>query len=151
MKQIQRSKSSLFLMELLINLLLFCVLCGCGLMFYIKSNNMTQKTTDLHNAVRITTSIAGIYESGDGSFNSLCEIYDECNTTEDSMSIYFDSSYMPCASETSVYEVVIQKTDSSIGKITIQFYNEKQEIIYSIDAFHYSPSTLTDVKEVPAS
>ena len=151
MKHYERSKSSLFLMELLLNLLLFCVLCGCGLMFFIKSNNMTQKTTDLHNAVRITASIAGIYESSDGSFASLCDVYNDCVVSEHSATIYFDDTYAPCTSGEGVYQVIIEKTDSSIGKITIQFYNEKNESIYSIDAFHYTPSTLSDAKEVPAS
>lgn len=150
MKRYERSKSSLFLMELLLNLLLFCVLCGCGLMFFIKSNNMTRSTTDLHNAIRITTSIASIYESGDGSFSSLREIYTDCVEQDASISIYFNESYAPCSLENSVYQVVIEQTHNAIGKISICFYNEKNEMIYSLNAFHYTPSTPASVKEVPA-
>ena len=151
MRHYERSKSSLFLMELLLNLLMFCVLCGCGLMFFIKSNNMTRNTTDLHNAVRITNSIASIYESGDGSLHSLCNIYTDCILEQDSVSIYFDEFYTPCTFNQRVYLVKVEKINSTIGKVAIHFYNEDNEVVYSIDAFHYTPSTLDSVKEVPTS
>ena len=150
MKHYERTKSGLFLMELLLNLLLFCVLCCCGLMFFIKSNHMMQSTTDLHNATRITCSIAGIYESGDGSLSSIREIYTHGAETDDGFCIYFDENYNPCTDAHKTYEVVVQKTNTSLNKISIAFYNAKHELIYAIDTLCYTPSTLESVKEVPA-
>ena len=43
------------------------------------------------------------------------------------------------------------KKNRKVNKVAIVFYNEKGEAIYSIDAFHYSPHTLSDVGEEPAS
>ena len=148
MKHYERSKSSLFLMELLINLLLFCVLCGCGLMFFIKSTNMTERTTDLHNAVRITSSVASIYEST-GDLNALSEIYPNGSVSEDSATLYFDEEYQPCPMEESIYTLYVTQKNASMKKATIALYNQKEECIYSIDAFYYKPSTLENVKEVP--
>ena len=159
MRRPERSKSSLFLMELVINLLLFCVLCGFGLMFFIKSNNLTRNTTDLHQAVRITTSIASAFEAGDGNLNSLQSVHPSCDyKNNDSVDmifteaiLYYNEDYQPCSLEHSRYKVTVGLTEGTINKVAIVFYNEKGEAIYSIDAFHYSPHTLSDVGEVPAS
>ena len=169
MRQPERNKSSLFLMELVINLLLFCILCGCGLMFFIKSTNLTRSTTDLHQAVRITTSIASAFEAGDGTLNSLQSVHPACfytnkdvtdanavdtNAMEANMPeaiLYYNEDFKPCSETHSYYKVTIDLTEGTVHKATIVFYNEKGEAIYSIDAFHYAPYTLSDVEEVPES
>ena len=151
MRQPERSKSSLFLMELVINLLLFCVLCGCGLMFFIKSNNLTRSTTDLHQAVRITTSIASAFEAGDGSLQSLQAIHPVCDEKDAETLLWYNEDYLPCSMADGSYKVTVTLTEGTVNKATIIFYNAQGEAIYSIDAFHYSLHTLSDVGEVPAS
>ena len=159
MRQRERNKSSLFLMELVINLLLFCILCGCGLMFFIKSTNLTRSTTDLHQAVRITTSIASAFEAGDGGLEDLELIHPVCdfgdiddpNLKPSEALLWYNEDYQPCTMEHGYYKVTVDLTEGTVHKATIVFYNEKGEAIYSIDAFHYSPHTLSDVGEVPAS
>lgn len=148
MSRYHHSKSGLFLMELLFNLLLFCVLCGCGLMFFIKSNNLNDSTTSLHHAVSITSSIASIYESGDGSTASICNIYKNCDTDDDCIYIYFDKEYQPCSKEYSKYYAVVRKVDTTLDKVDICFYNSKDSMLYSIRACHFTPSTLDNHKEV---
>lgn len=148
MSRYEYSKSGLFLMELLINLLLFCILCGCGLMFFVKSNNMTKDTTTLHNAVRITTSLASIYESGDGSLTPLFEEYTDSLLNDDTLYIYYDEKYQPCERDTSVYHVFIRKVDAAFSKISIEFYDEKGNMAYSISTCNYTPSTPNKITEV---
>ena len=46
----ERTKSSMFLMEILINILLFSLLCICSLQFFIKALNLTENTTTLQGA-----------------------------------------------------------------------------------------------------
>lgn len=145
----ERSKSSLFLMELLMNLLLFCFLCACGLMFFLKSNQLTTDTADLHNAVRITSTVAGVYETGDGSFDSLCCRFPDGTQSEWSFTVYYDKTYAPCSISQSRYRVLVKKDTEPPSKVTIRFFNEKEEVIYTIKAFHYTPSTLDSLKEVP--
>ncbi len=151
MRHIERSKSGLFLMELLINLLLFCILCGCGLMFFIKSNNMTRNTTDLHQAVRITSSIASIYEVSDGKLDTIQDIYTQGTRLENILILYFDENYAPCNKTEASYEVRVQKLPAdtnTLEKVQITFYDEGDMPFYTIDACHFSPSTLESAKEV---
>lgn len=148
MSRYEHSKSGLFLMELLINLLLFCILCGCGLMFFVKSNSMTKSTTTLHNAVRITTSLASIYESGDGSLAPLYEAYNCSVLDGDSLYIYFDEKFQPCERDTSVYCVSIQSIEAGYSKVNIEFYDEKGSLTYSISSCNYMPFTPNTIEEV---
>ena len=150
MKRNHHSKSGLFLMELLINLLLFCLLCGCGLMFFIRSYNLTTDATALHQAVGITSSVAGIYETGDGSFTPLLEVYAEAAQEDKYLCIYLDESFNPCAKDQTAYYIMVEQLDSTIGKIRIDFYNSNGEVLYTISAYHYTPATLGAVKEVAA-
>ena len=71
----QRSKSSLFLMEIILNILLFSVLLVVGLQFFIKTHLLTRETFDLQEAVTCSSNIASIYQSGDGSLDVIKEHY----------------------------------------------------------------------------
>ena len=136
------------MMELLINLLLFCVLCGCGLMFFIKSRSLAHDATALHQAVSIASSVAGVYETGDGGFTSLLEIYPLADTEDNYACIYLDKDFVPCAKENTAYYVMVNLTDTSTGKATIGFYMGKGECIYSIPVYHYTVATPGTAKEV---
>ena len=142
------SKSGLFLMELLLNLLLFCLLCGCGLMFFIKSHNLTKDATTLQQAVSITSSVAGIYETGDGSFASLLQMYENADQEDKYLCIYLDEHFSPCPKEQTAYYVMAEAMDTSPDKIRIDFYNSEGEVLYTIWACHYTPATPGNIKEV---
>lgn len=142
------SKSGLFLMELLINLLLFCFLCGCGLMFFIKSYNLTNDATALHQAVSITASVAGVYETGDGSLSSICEAYSNADLEGKYLCIYLNEDFLPCAKEDTAYYVMAEQPDPMTCKIRIDFYNSNGQVLYSIPACNYTATTLGTVKEV---
>lgn len=148
MSRYLHSKSALFLMELLFNLLLFCVLCGCGLLFFLKSHNLSKDTTLLHHAVSITTSVASIYESGDGSFSSLCNAYESAESESNLLYIYLDEEFNPCSKTDSIYYVLCENLNSTPDKIRIDFYNSKGTVAYSIRACNHTPSTLNNVREV---
>ena len=141
------AKSGLFLLELLINLLLFSLLCGYGLTFFTKSNNLSQDTTTLHQAVRITSSIASIYESGDGSYSSLCNEFKNATVEDDFLYIYFDTNFQPCSSNDFVYYVFIEDLKTSLNKVRISFYDADGNLSHAITACHYTPSTLGNIRE----
>lgn len=148
MSRKSHSKSGLFLMELLINLLLFCLLCGCGLMFFIKSYNLSNDATALHQAVSITASVASVYETGDGSLDSISAIYTNADMEGKYLCIYLDEDFLPCTKEETAYYVMAQQPDSMASKILIEFYNSNGEVLYTIPACNYTATTLGAAKEV---
>ena len=126
------AKSGLFLMELLINLLLFCLLCGCGLLFFIKSNNLIHSATTLHHATAITSSIASLYESGDGSLNTIYTVYPEGNRRASDFTIYLDEDFNPCTADKQFYYIMVKPQDNTQRKIYIDFYSGDATKIYTI-------------------
>lgn len=149
MSRYHHSKSGLFLMELLLNLLLFCVLCGCGLMFFTKSKNLTDSTTSLHHAAAITSSIANIYENGDGTLTAIHNEFEYAAMNDTSIYIYYDEYFNPCSKVDCEYYVLVKQKVTSLDKISIEFYNKKGTMTYSIMSCHFTPTILEKAKEVP--
>ncbi len=148
MNRFHPGKSSLFLMELIVNLLLFCILCGCGLMFFIKSNSLSEDTTTLHHAVSITSSIASIYEAGDGHIETICDKLTYSVIDDDKVYVYYDKEYQLCNKEHAKYYVLVTTYASTPNKADISFYDSEDTLIHSITSCYHTPPTLGDAKEV---
>ncbi len=150
----ERTKSSMFLMEILINILLFSLLCVCSLQFFIKALNLTDNTTTLHHAVTACNNVAAIYETGDGNVEDIWEIYSYAIHADGQIMIYFDENYEECSREESSYYIFIKECDSPIPSIDISFHKEDGMTYYQIQASHYqplTPSTLSGVEESEVS
>lgn len=141
----QRTKSSMFLMEILINILLFSILCVCSLQFFMKSLHLTDETTTLHHAVTACSSVASVYEAGDSSIDCILEAYPHALHTVNKIIIYYDESFIECQRENASYYVHITGNVEVTSKILIEFY-AKDEVIYSITACHYEPLTPGDIE-----
>ena len=90
------SKNSLFLMEIILNLLLFSVLLVVGLQFFIHAHTRTEETTQLHQAVSSCASVAAVFERGDGTLNDLLETYRYSINLDDKIIIYLNSDFNEC-------------------------------------------------------
>ena len=87
------SKNSLFLMEIILNLLLFTVLLVVGLQFFIHAHTRTEETTQLHQAVSSCASVAAVFERGDGSLDDLLTTYRYSVNLDDKIVIYLDTDF----------------------------------------------------------
>ena len=149
MSRYQHSKSGLFLLELLFNILLFCILCGCSLLFFIKAHNLSTDTTSLQHAIRINSSIAGIFQNSDGSFSTFLNEYPNAIIKNNDCYIYFNETYHHCNEADAFCFIVIEKINTTPQTIRIDFYNNKKNVIYSTTACMYTPYIANTVKEVP--
>lgn len=144
----RQSNSGLFLMELLINLLLFCLLCGCALLFFTKSHRLSEDATRLNNAVQITSSLAGIYETDRDGLEAIAKAYPLTYADGNHAILYFNKDYYPCEKEDSYYSITISSADSITNSIDICFYDHENQPLYSIRACKYIPATPKALKEV---
>lgn len=147
MRHLRHSKSNLFLMELILNLLLFSLLCGCGLLFFIKSHKLSEETTTLQHATRIVSDIASIYESSNGDPACLYEIFSDGIFADDKVYLYYDTAYQPCEKNNAFCYAVIEQTNTNPGKIRIDFYNNSDTLFYSISACNHTPAVLQSSKK----
>lgn len=143
----QRTKSSMFLMEIIINILLFSVLCVCSLQFFIKAYQLSENTTTLHHAVTACSNVASLYEAGNGDIDTLLGAYPYAISTNEQIIIYYDENYNDCQKDDRAYYILVERADTSIHKINIRFYNQKEEFCYSIQACNYQPLTPSDIEE----
>lgn len=144
----QRTKSSMFLMEIIINVLLFSILCVYSLQFFMKAYQLTENTTTLHHAVTACSNVASIFESGNGEMDIIYDFYPYAIHVEEKTLIYFDEDYNECDREHGIYYILIEKADTSVNKINIRFYKTGEEACYSIEACNYQPLTPSTAKEV---
>ena len=137
----ERNKSSIFLLEILINILLFSMLCVCSLQFFIKSYQLTQNTTLLHHAVTACNNVAAVYEAGDGSVESIQTTFENSISEDGLIFIYLDEHYQECDSQNVMYYLTVKELISDIDSIEITFYKNGEDATYSICAYHYQPLT----------
>lgn len=147
----ERSKSSMFLLEILINILLFSVLCVCSLQFFIKSYQLTENTTTLHHAVTACNNVAAVYEAGDGSLTSITDAFPNAISENGQTFIYFDENYQECDSQNVFYYITIEEMNSDISSIRISFYKNGEDVSYSINAYYYQPLTPATVNATGGS
>ena len=145
MKRYSHSKSNLFLMELMIDILLFCLLCVCALLLFSKSAILTRRAANLHHGVSLCSGIAAIYESEEDAFPVISREYPYAINDEGKLILYYDSSYIPCAKESAAFYIMLTETKSSTSKLNIEFYTVEEEMIYSITACKYTPLTAKEV------
>ncbi len=145
MKEYQHNKSSLFLMEIIINILFFSLLATFCLQIFFKAYQMSKDTSRLHKAVNVCTSVAEICQSEDQKGLVLKQVYPEADIENDVMNIYFDSSFSPCKKSESEYVVTVKwdrGTETEMADIAIKDESE-EENIYEVSASCYKPGGLS--------
>ncbi len=142
MKQIH-SKNSLFLMEILINILLFSALLVVGLQFFSKTHTLTQKTRELHQAVTSCSNVAAIFESGDGTTADILTVYPYSVNLDDKVIVYLDKNFNDCQKGQAQYYITAKLDKSSnaqLATLTIRCRTmEHKALLYELNACHYNP------------
>lgn len=141
----ERSKSSMFLLEILINILLFSILCVCSLQFFIKSYQLTENTTTLHHAVTACNNVAAVYQSGSVSTSSIQKAFPNAIVDNGFIYIYFDENYQECDAQDVAYYITVTERVTAIPSIAISFYKNGEDATYSIDVYHYEALTPADI------
>ena len=130
------SKSSLFLMELILSILFFSLASVVCVQLFVKSHLISEQSTDSSNAVNLSQDVAEIYTGvldydnyldSDALFSAMCRIINESgvlinsdtkdnililkNNGEDSYIVYF--RYEGYSADTGLCEARIEVYDSS--------------------------------------
>ena len=146
MNKYRHSKASLFLMELMLNILFFSVLVTICLQLFFKAHNLSESTTVLHRAVSTSTSIAEIYQSNSYGKESILHIYPDAIELNQNIIIYFDEKFVSCPKEEGSYRATITIGDDPLHTAVINFSKiDSDEIIYTLTVSAYEPQTLSSV------
>ncbi|MBQ8279794.1 MAG: hypothetical protein IJZ23_08160 [Roseburia sp.] len=145
MNKYRHPKSSLFLMEIMLNILFFAVLVTICLQLFFKAHNLSENTSALHRAITACTSIAEVYQSNPDGEEVVLTVYPDAIALNKTLLIYFDAEYKPCNAAASSYRAVLEH-DDTLHTAIISFYSqEDDEAIYSLSVSSYSPQTLYEL------
>ena len=86
----RRSRSTLFLMELIIAIFFFAITSAVCAQLFAKAHQVSHKTTQLTHAINQAQSIAEAFRSTDGDLESLKELFPEAGADGDTFSIRYD-------------------------------------------------------------
>lgn len=145
MNKYRHPKSSLFLMEIMINILFFAVLVTICLQLFFKAHNLSEDTTALHRAVTACTSIAEVYQSNHDGNEVVMTIYPDAIALNSTILIYFDENYQPCKEADSFYRAVLDHSNPPDANITL-YVQDGGEILYTLTVSSYTPRTLDTLK-----
>ena len=145
MKKYRHSKTSLFLLEIMINILFFAVLVTICLQLFFKAHNLSSDTTVLHRAVTACTSIAEVYQSTPNGEEMILNLYPEAVILNDTILIYFNYGFAPCSKFESTYRAILSNNEDS-QTMQIRFLQKDEtDAIYELTVSSYSPKTLDEL------
>lgn len=133
-------RSSLFLMELIIAILFFCLSSAVCVRFFVKSHLIEKETEALNHAVNYASSVAEIIRSSDDLPAGLKDQFpDGSFRNEESFLIFFDSEWKTCHEDDARWLLVLdygQTSDFLSGEITVSSA-EDTEAIYTMEVKKY--------------
>ena len=102
-----RSKSSLFLLELIIAILFFSVASALCVQLFVKSHQMSVKSSDLNHAVLVAQSAADVYKAaGSDPAETARLLGGLAETSGGTVTVYYDGGWQPTdRAESAVYRL----------------------------------------------
>ena len=144
MNKYLKSKTSLFLMELILTILLFA---GCGAVcvkVFVASHVMTIDTVELNEAVSIAQGFAEVMRGTDGDITSVLDHYPEAiNGGDGFFEVYYNEDFEVCAYQDAAYVSDVTMTPNGaiqnmeIRVVRLSDYNE----IYTLNVTKYMNRT----------
>lgn len=140
-------RSSLFLLELMIAILLFSLSAAICIQIFVKSHTIEKKSTELNQAVFAASSIAEIIRSGEDYEDILWEEYPLTEETENVFYIYFDQVWESVSSTEASYVLTLEAKENTnfiTGQITVSPVSQLDAPIYELDVKKHRAEEGTD-------
>lgn len=140
MNKYTKSKTSLFLMEFIITIMLFSFCGAICMQLFAKSNSLSQSTYELNNAVAVAQGFAEVMRGTGGTIDEIIEIYPNAiRGGEDFFEVFYDKDFKECEYSDAVYvgDVTIYP-NGAIQNIEVRVVRlSDYEEIYSLSATKY--------------
>lgn len=130
--QINRRRTPLVLMELIITILFFSVVSALCTQIFLKSYQIREDSDQYNRAVRACSSVTELIICDGGNFNTLKEAYPEGVENSDTFTIETNDSECVIATHTREGKTV---------KITVSYTDGKGNDIYTINTSCYKGGT----------
>ena len=127
MRQQNRSKSTLFLMELIIVIFFFSICAAICVNVFGSAQQMARDSHNLSNAVMAARSAAGCYNSADGDSSAAVDLLDGAMSADHGI-VYYDKEWQQVASaDESRFYLLIDSLERSGEAVVAVFENDSSE------------------------
>lgn len=143
----RNTRSSIFLLELMIAILFFSLGSAICIQVFVKAHTLNQSAQDLSFASTQVSSVASVVKYTDQTMTSLKKFYPLIQETEDGFIISYDKNRKECAAKDAYYQLMIcPGTEESMQTSLLQIRNlENGSLIYELNLRY--PPQITAGKE----
>lgn len=118
----QHSKSSLFLMELIIAILFFALASGICIQLFVYAHNKTRDSRDLSLAMTQCESAAELYRASQGNLSALAEPL-SAQGGGSVLTCYYNEHGVFCPPESGAYQMLLRETgEDTLSTLFIEVY-----------------------------
>ena len=115
MNKSSNSRSSMFLMEIIVAILFFSLVSAVCLRIFTTSHQQSADTKNLNVAVNQAGSAAEILKDSNGGLQVLKQLYKEAVTEGQDTVVYFDENWEACQPSSGTYRMVISSEDADVS------------------------------------
>ncbi len=138
----KHSKSSLFLMELIISILFFSMASTVCIRLFVRAHTMGAQTINESHAVNIAQNLAEGFLGSEGDMDALHALFPEGTLQDGELVLYWDGEWQPCGLKDASYTAKVTDLGYSQGSgltsadISISGIAD-EEAIYSLHLDHH--------------
>lgn len=122
------SKSSLFLMELIIAILFFAIASGMCMQIFVKAHLLTQQTDQEQNALVVSDSIIATLKNADGDLEEVESVF-HGTMRAGQLSIFLNKDFQVTKEEKSVYIVMVYLEETEQYRIDVKEQETGKQIL----------------------
>ena len=135
-----RSRSSLFLMEMIVTILFFSLAAAVCVKCFVSAHMMGKETYELNHAIAVATGYAEVMRGTDGDIDSIMEVFPDAVKGDDSyIMLFYDGKFEACDPDSAVYAGDVTLTpNGAIQNMHVKIVRvEDSSVIYELDATKY--------------
>ena len=138
----KHSRSTLFLLELIIAIFFFSVASTVCIQLFAKSHLLSKQTINENHAVTQTQNLAESFLGSDGNFLEMKKNFPNAEYSDNSLALFFDKDWNLCKKETAHFVATLDYTltDNNLctADISVSTYNsDTTKVLYSIELIHH--------------
>ena len=133
-----RSKSGLFLIELIIATLFFALSSTVCIQMFVKGHTIAESNAKINRSIIEAQSLADLYQSTQADLDEMLDYYTKGECNGNSFTVYYDASWQQTTQDKAAYKAVLNSSegDISTGAITLIDINS-EEVLYMLNASVY--------------
>lgn len=141
------NKSTLMLLEIMINICFFAALIAICLVLLFRAFHISNRAAGVNHSVSILNSIVAVYESSNGDYDVILSRFPEASSEDDKLLFYYDEEFRPTIEADAVYRAILTSDydASAYGILTAHLVFEQienEEQLYEEDVKIHVPFSI---------